>query len=142
MRVKGGGSHQPERIAMDRSRVGADTRRATVVMLAAVALVLTGCATLKPDLRADLVRAQEIAASKGDRAGVACMTAHLAALDAKVPMPEAVGPVSLYMRAREIRRSEPDEEVAFACARLRLDALKFLYKIGSMIFPAPPLPGR
>ena len=112
---------------------------------AAVALLLTGCSTIKPDLRADLVRAQEIAQAKGDKAGIACMGAHLAALDAKVPMPEVVGPVSAYMKAREVHRGVAggeNEDVGIACAKLRLDALRFLYKIGSMIFPAPPLPGR
>jgi hypothetical protein len=112
------------------------------VILAAVALLLTGCASFKPDLRADFVRAGEIAKSRGDKAGQACAEAHVKAMDAKVPMPAAVGPVSLYMTGRELRRSEPDEDVEFNCARLRLDALKFLYKLGSMIFPMPPLPGR
>lgn len=132
--MKEGDSHLPND--------GANTTRATVVLLAAVALLFTACATLTPDLRADLVRAKEIAEAKGDRAGVACMEAHMKALNAKVPMPEAVGPVSVYMKAREIRRSEPDEDVAFNCARLRLDALKFLYRLGSMFGLAPPLPGR
>ena len=122
-------------------RHGGAKRRIPSLLLASL-LLLSACATIKPDLRADLVRAQEIAQAKGDRAGVACMEAHVKALDAKTPMPDAVGPVSAYMKARELRRSEPDEEVEFNCARLRLDALKFLYGLAAMFGFAPPLPGR
>lgn len=107
---------------------------------ALLALLLTGCASLVPMARDDVLAALAIAQAAKDPAGVSCAQAIMASLgDPAAPKPPPpAGAFSAFMAARELRRSVdagPAEAVKNACAPLILDMMQTLARLGLMATP-------
>ncbi len=117
--------------------------------LATLLILLTGCSSATPLLRAtvaDAERASQIAAAHNDVAGVACAEAikAVALKDAAAPPLEPAGPLSAYMMGRQLHRrlaAGMDESVKIACAPLIVDAEKLLMKLGLAAAPGGGIAG-
>lgn len=106
--------------------------------LVVLALLLTGCSSVGPLVRADVQRGLEIATAAQDAAGVACATAILQSLPEPTQAPQPIGVFSLFMATRELRRAKAggvSEAVHNACSPLIMDAQTTLSKLGLSVVP-------